>query len=66
MPDTYISFFLSLSFWGIASLSVVYAKGFAGLLVLRILLGIGEAVLIPIDDDRFLTEWFMVRDSILG
>ena len=28
-------FFLSLTFWGLASLSVVYAKGYAGLLVLR-------------------------------
>ncbi|KAF7342036.1 MFS general substrate transporter [Mycena venus] len=36
-------FFLSLNFWGIASLSVVYAKGYAGLLVLRVLMGIGEA-----------------------
>ncbi|KAJ7135487.1 MFS general substrate transporter [Mycena crocata] len=36
-------FFLSLMFWGIASLSVVYAKGYAGLLVLRVLMGIGEA-----------------------
>ncbi|CAK5263390.1 unnamed protein product [Mycena citricolor] len=37
------SFFLALNFWGIASLSVVYAKGYAGLLVLRVLMGIGEA-----------------------
>ncbi|TFK31426.1 MFS general substrate transporter [Crucibulum laeve] len=36
-------FFLSLTFWGIASLSFVYAKGYAGLLVLRVLMGIGEA-----------------------
>ncbi|EIM87467.1 MFS general substrate transporter [Stereum hirsutum FP-91666 SS1] len=36
-------FFLSLTFWGISSLSFVYAKGYAGLLVLRVLLGIGEA-----------------------
>jgi len=36
-------FFLSLTFWGVASLSIVYAKGFAALLVLRVLLGIGEA-----------------------
>ncbi|TFY63736.1 hypothetical protein EVG20_g6198 [Dentipellis fragilis] len=36
-------FFLSLSFWGLASLSFVYAKGFPALLVLRVLLGIGEA-----------------------
>ncbi|TRM66877.1 MFS general substrate transporter [Schizophyllum amplum] len=36
-------FFLSLTWWGIASLSFVYAKGYAGLLVLRVLLGIGEA-----------------------
>ncbi|KAF9489510.1 MFS general substrate transporter [Pleurotus eryngii] len=36
-------FFISLSFWGITSLSFVYAKGYASLLVLRVLLGIGEA-----------------------
>ncbi|KDR77295.1 hypothetical protein GALMADRAFT_66247 [Galerina marginata CBS 339.88] len=36
-------FFLSLTFWGLASLSFVYAKGYAGLLVLRVLMGIGEA-----------------------
>ncbi|RPD68365.1 MFS general substrate transporter, partial [Lentinus tigrinus ALCF2SS1-7] len=36
-------FFLSLLFWGLSSLSFVYAKGYAGLLVLRVLLGIGEA-----------------------
>ncbi|KAJ7057141.1 MFS general substrate transporter [Mycena amicta] len=36
-------FFLTLNFWGIASLSFVYAKGYAGLLVLRVLMGIGEA-----------------------
>ncbi|GLB39778.1 putative MFS general substrate transporter [Lyophyllum shimeji] len=36
-------FFLSLTLWGIASLSFVYAKGYAGLLVLRVILGIGEA-----------------------
>ncbi|KAI0718583.1 MFS general substrate transporter [Cerioporus squamosus] len=36
-------FFLSLLFWGVSSLSFVYAKGYAGLLVLRVLLGIGEA-----------------------
>jgi len=36
-------FFLTLNFWGIASISFVYAKGYAGLLVLRVLLGIGEA-----------------------
>ncbi|KAI0768183.1 MFS general substrate transporter [Trametes elegans] len=36
-------FFLSLSWWGIASLSFVYAKGYGGLLILRVLLGIGEA-----------------------
>ncbi|KAJ7120937.1 major facilitator superfamily domain-containing protein [Mycena epipterygia] len=35
-------FFMSLTFWGIASLFVVYAKGYAGLLVLRVLMGIGE------------------------
>jgi MFS family permease len=37
------SFFISLTFWGLASLSVTYAKGYAGLLVLRVLMGIGEA-----------------------
>ncbi|KAF8800650.1 MFS general substrate transporter [Phlegmacium glaucopus] len=37
------SFFLSLTFWGLASLSIVYAKGYSGLLALRVLLGIGEA-----------------------
>ncbi|KAJ8700835.1 hypothetical protein PTI98_003822 [Pleurotus ostreatus] len=36
-------FFISLGFWGITSLSFVYAKGYASLLVLRVLLGIGEA-----------------------
>ncbi|KAI0060014.1 MFS general substrate transporter [Artomyces pyxidatus] len=36
-------FFLSLTFWGLASLSITYAKGYAALLVLRVLLGIGEA-----------------------
>ncbi|KAF7329915.1 MFS general substrate transporter [Mycena kentingensis (nom. inval.)] len=36
-------FFLTCSFWGIASISFTYAKGYAGLLVLRVLLGIGEA-----------------------
>ncbi|KAJ8515138.1 hypothetical protein ONZ45_g7404 [Pleurotus djamor] len=36
-------FFLSLSFWGIVSLSFTYAKGYTSLLVLRVLLGIGEA-----------------------
>ncbi|KAK7042317.1 MFS general substrate transporter [Favolaschia claudopus] len=36
-------FFLSLNFWGIASLSMTYAKGYAALLVLRVLVGIGEA-----------------------
>nr|VWO95270.1 Probable membrane NADH dehydrogenase NdhA [Ganoderma boninense] len=36
-------FFLSLTWWGIASLSFVYAKGYGGLLALRVLLGIGEA-----------------------
>ncbi|KAI0705499.1 MFS general substrate transporter [Earliella scabrosa] len=36
-------FFLSLLFWGIASISFTYAKGYAALLVLRVLLGIGEA-----------------------
>jgi MFS family permease len=34
---------MSLFFWGLSSLSVVYAKGYAALLVLRVLLGIGEA-----------------------
>ncbi|PCH37504.1 MFS general substrate transporter [Wolfiporia cocos MD-104 SS10] len=36
-------FFMSLTFWGLSSLSFVYAKGYIGLLVLRVLLGIGEA-----------------------
>ncbi|KAF5325017.1 hypothetical protein D9619_009573 [Psilocybe cf. subviscida] len=36
-------FFISLTFWGLASLSITYAKGYAGLLVLRVLMGIGEA-----------------------
>ncbi|EIW53507.1 MFS general substrate transporter [Trametes versicolor FP-101664 SS1] len=36
-------FFLSLTWWGIASLSFVYAKGYGGLLALRVMLGIGEA-----------------------
>ncbi|EGO01251.1 hypothetical protein SERLA73DRAFT_159718 [Serpula lacrymans var. lacrymans S7.3] len=36
-------FFLALTFWGVSSLSVVYAKGYASLLVLRVLMGIGEA-----------------------
>ncbi|ETW77356.1 hypothetical protein HETIRDRAFT_327571, partial [Heterobasidion irregulare TC 32-1] len=36
-------FFISLTFWGLASLSFVYAKGYPALLALRILLGIGEA-----------------------
>lgn len=36
-------FFLSLTFWGLSSLSIVYAKGYAALLVLRVMLGIGEA-----------------------
>ncbi|KAG7451677.1 MFS general substrate transporter [Guyanagaster necrorhizus] len=36
-------FFMSLTWWGIASLSFIYAKGYGGLLVLRVLLGIGEA-----------------------
>lgn len=36
-------FFMSLGFWGISSLSFVYAKGYVGLLILRVLLGIGEA-----------------------
>ncbi|KAJ3888507.1 MFS general substrate transporter [Lentinula edodes] len=39
----YDSFFLSLTFWGLASLSFVYAKGYGALLALRVLLGIGEA-----------------------
>ncbi|KAF5390522.1 hypothetical protein D9757_002591 [Collybiopsis confluens] len=38
-----ISFFLSLTFWGLSSLSFVYAKGYGALLTLRVLLGIGEA-----------------------
>ncbi|KIK67726.1 hypothetical protein GYMLUDRAFT_237937 [Collybiopsis luxurians FD-317 M1] len=36
-------FFLSLFFWGLSSLSIVYAKGYGALLALRVLLGIGEA-----------------------
>ncbi|KAG6827292.1 hypothetical protein H0H92_012457 [Tricholoma furcatifolium] len=36
-------FFLSLTGWGIVSLSFVYARGYGSILVLRILLGIGEA-----------------------
>ncbi|KAI0267310.1 MFS general substrate transporter [Gloeopeniophorella convolvens] len=36
-------FFLSLGFWGLVSLSFTYAKGYATFLVLRVLLGIGEA-----------------------
>ncbi|KAJ8080763.1 hypothetical protein PM082_017597 [Marasmius tenuissimus] len=36
-------FFLSLTVWGIASLSFVYSKGYAALLALRVLIGIGEA-----------------------
>ncbi|KAK7460853.1 hypothetical protein VKT23_008784 [Stygiomarasmius scandens] len=36
-------FFLSLTFWGLSSLSFIYAKGYGALLVLRVLLGIGEA-----------------------
>jgi len=36
-------FFMSMTFWGLSSLSIVYAKGYAALLVLRVLLGIGEA-----------------------
>lgn len=36
-------FFCSLTLWGIVSLSFTYAKGYASLLVLRVLLGIGES-----------------------
>ncbi|KAF9523136.1 MFS general substrate transporter [Crepidotus variabilis] len=36
-------FFISLVFWGLSSLSVVYAKGYGGLIILRVFLGIGEA-----------------------
>ncbi|KZT64125.1 MFS general substrate transporter [Daedalea quercina L-15889] len=36
-------FFMSLSWWGLASLSFVYAKSYTGLLILRVILGIGEA-----------------------
>ncbi|KAF8336437.1 MFS general substrate transporter [Cantharellus anzutake] len=32
-----------LSFWGLSSVSFVYAKGYTGIIILRILLGIGEA-----------------------
>ncbi|KAF8525767.1 major facilitator superfamily domain-containing protein [Hysterangium stoloniferum] len=37
------SFFMASTFWGLSSLSFVYAKGYPALLVLRVLLGIGEA-----------------------
>ncbi|KAI3607385.1 mfs transporter [Moniliophthora roreri] len=36
-------FFLSLTLWGLASLSFVYSKGYGSLLALRVILGIGEA-----------------------
>ncbi|KAF9267538.1 MFS general substrate transporter [Marasmius fiardii PR-910] len=36
-------FFLSLTVWGISSLSFVYSSGYGALLALRILIGIGEA-----------------------
>ncbi|THV05757.1 MFS general substrate transporter [Dendrothele bispora CBS 962.96] len=36
-------FFITLIFWGLSSLSVIYAKGYGALLTLRVLLGIGEA-----------------------
>ncbi|PPQ69672.1 hypothetical protein CVT24_001205, partial [Panaeolus cyanescens] len=36
-------FFLSLTFWGLSSLSFVYAKGYGAVLALRVLMGIGEA-----------------------
>ncbi|KAI0046772.1 MFS general substrate transporter [Auriscalpium vulgare] len=36
-------FFLSMFWWGWSSLSLTYAKGYAAFLVLRVLLGIGEA-----------------------
>ncbi|KAK7056694.1 hypothetical protein VNI00_002411 [Paramarasmius palmivorus] len=36
-------FFLSLTVWGLASLSFVYSKGYGALLALRVILGIGEA-----------------------
>ncbi|KIY43386.1 MFS general substrate transporter [Fistulina hepatica ATCC 64428] len=36
-------FFMSLMFWGLSSLSFVYAKGYAALIRIRVLLGIGEA-----------------------
>ncbi|KAJ7581315.1 MFS general substrate transporter [Mycena floridula] len=36
-------FFISLLFWGLSSISFVYAQGYAALLVLRVLLGIAEA-----------------------
>ncbi|KAH9910536.1 MFS general substrate transporter [Fomitopsis serialis] len=36
-------FFMSLTWWGLSSLSFVYAKSYTGLLILRVLLGIGEA-----------------------
>ncbi|TFY79963.1 hypothetical protein EWM64_g4043 [Hericium alpestre] len=44
MPaNVFQRFFMSLSFWGISSLSFVYSKGYSAFLVLRVLLGIGEA-----------------------
>ncbi|KAG6810719.1 hypothetical protein H0H92_010601 [Tricholoma furcatifolium] len=36
-------FCIPLTVWGLASLSFVYSKGYTSLLVLRVLLGIGEA-----------------------
>ncbi|KAF8307169.1 MFS general substrate transporter [Clavulina sp. PMI_390] len=36
-------FFMSLTWWGLSSLSFVYAKGYTALLILRVCLGIGEA-----------------------
>jgi len=36
-------FFMTSTFWGLSSISLVYSKGYAALLVLRVLLGIGEA-----------------------
>lgn len=36
IPDIHmVSFFMSLTFWGLSSLSMVYAKGYGGLLALR-------------------------------
>ncbi|KAL0946223.1 hypothetical protein HGRIS_012482 [Hohenbuehelia grisea] len=36
-------FFLSMVFWGLASISFVYSKGYPAVIALRVLMGIGEA-----------------------